>query len=70
MKALIRNGGGLILGGLGGYLYYVFIGCRTGGCVLQSSPVFSTLFGALLGYIIFDELGRYRERRLDKKQED
>jgi len=69
MKTIIRNGGGLVLGAVGGYLYYAFVGCHTGGCALQSSPVFSTLFGALLGYMIFDELGRYFERRL-KKHED
>ena len=37
------------LGGGAGYLYYAFVGCGTGGCVITASPWLSVLLGALLG---------------------
>ncbi len=45
---------GFLLGAGAGYAYYFFIGCRTGACPLQSNPVFSTLFGGVLGALIMD----------------
>lgn len=44
---------GLLLGALGGYLYYYFIGC-TGGCAITSNPYRSMLWGAIMGYLLFD----------------
>jgi hypothetical protein len=40
---------GVIIGGIGGYLYYHFIGCNSGTCMITSRPVNSTLYGALMG---------------------
>lgn len=39
---------GALIGCVGGYLYYHFIGCQ-GSCLIASSPVNSMLYGALLG---------------------
>lgn len=36
-------------GALTGFVSQRLIGCRTGACVIQSSPWASTLYGALLG---------------------
>ncbi len=41
-----------ILGGLAGYLYHVFFGCHSGGCPITGSPINSSLYGALMGFII------------------
>ncbi len=41
-----------ILGALGGYLYYRFVGCVTGTCPITSSPVISTLYGGVLGLLV------------------
>jgi ABC-type uncharacterized transport system permease subunit len=43
---------GVILGGTGGFLYYYFIGCRTGSCAITSSPWLSILWGAAFGYLL------------------
>jgi hypothetical protein len=39
-------------GGVLGFAYYKLVGCRTGACPITSSPYISTLYGALLGYLI------------------
>ena len=44
---------GGIIGGIGGYLYWHFVGCSTGTCPLTSSPVMSVIWGALLGGLVF-----------------
>jgi uncharacterized membrane protein YdjX (TVP38/TMEM64 family) len=42
---------GVILGSSVGLAYYYFIGCKSGNCVITSSPVNSTLYGVLLGVL-------------------
>jgi hypothetical protein len=39
-------------GGALGFAYYKLVGCRTGACPITSSPYISTLYGALLGYLM------------------
>jgi len=41
---------GLLLGGVGGFLYYVYVGCPTGTCPITSNPWISTTYGAVMGY--------------------
>lgn len=40
-------------GALGGYLYWHFIGCNSGTCPITSNPLNSTLYGIVLGGLIF-----------------
>jgi len=40
---------GVILGAIGGYIYYHFIGCNSGTCAITSRPLNSTLYGAIMG---------------------
>lgn len=45
---------GVILGALAGYLYYHFVGCASGTCAITSNPFISTLYGAVLGGVLFN----------------
>jgi hypothetical protein len=45
----------VLLGGLGGFLYYRFIGCKTGGCPLTGNPWIITLYGAMIGYLVVSQ---------------
>lgn len=40
---------GVVLGAMGGYAYYHFIGCANGTCMISSKPVNSTLYFATMG---------------------
>jgi len=40
---------GVVLGAIGGYLYYLFVGCASGTCAITSKPLNSTLYGSLMG---------------------
>jgi len=44
---------GGIVGGVGGFLYWRFVGCSTGTCPITSSPVMSTIWGMLMGGLLF-----------------
>jgi uncharacterized protein YcfJ len=43
---------GLALGALGGFLYWHQIGCHSGTCAITSSPVNSTLYGTVMGFLV------------------
>ena len=45
---------GVFAGALGGYLYYYYVGCVSGTCPITSNPYRMMLYGALIGYLVFD----------------
>ena len=44
---------GIIMGSVAGYLYWKFIGCNSGICLITSKPLSSTIYGAVMGGLIF-----------------
>jgi hypothetical protein len=44
---------GALTGALVGYLYWQEIGCLSGTCAITSKPLNSTLYGALMGSLLF-----------------
>ncbi len=57
-----------IVGGIMGFAYYKFVGCTTGACPITGNPFISTLYGALLGYLIGSQFTRTSPP--DSKQTD
>ena len=53
-KGYIITGIGIVVGLLAGYLYYLQIGCASGTCVITSKPLNSTLYGGLMGGLLFN----------------
>ena len=45
---------GLLIGAIGGYIYWDQVGCASGTCAITSNPWMSTAWGAAFGYLIFD----------------
>jgi hypothetical protein len=53
---------GVIIGSIGGYLYYHFVGCNSGTCAITSKLVNSTLYGALMGGLMFNILKKEKTK--------
>jgi outer membrane lipoprotein SlyB len=43
---------GAILGAIAGFLYWNFVGCSSGSCAITSSPINSTIYGAIMGALV------------------
>lgn len=66
-KNVIKNIIGLMAGAVGGYLYYYFIGCNSGSCAITSNPFMSILWGAILGYLLFD-IYKIKEKKVENQE--
>jgi uncharacterized membrane protein YedE/YeeE len=53
-KAILITGIGIVVGAIAGYLYYFYVGCASGTCAITSKPLNSTLYGALMGGLVFN----------------
>ena len=53
-KAIIITAVGVIVGAIAGYAYYHYVGCASGTCAITSKPLNSTLYGALMGGLLFN----------------
>lgn len=63
MLALI----GGVAGGTGGWLYYYYVGCTSGGCPIASSPVVSVIWGASMGGLL---LSTFQKEKKTAKPSD
>jgi hypothetical protein len=52
-KAILITTLGILIGAVGGYTYYYFIGCAGGTCAITSKPLNATLYGSLMGGLLF-----------------
>ena len=44
---------GVLIGAIDGFLYWKFVGCNSGTCAITSNPINSTLYGSVMGGLIF-----------------
>jgi C4-dicarboxylate transporter len=53
-KAILLTGIGIAIGALAGYAYYFYVGCTSGTCAITSKPLNATLYGAVMGGLLFN----------------
>ena len=42
---------GLLLGAVGGFVYFKTVGCSTGSCPITSNPWLTIIWGSLIGFL-------------------
>ncbi len=64
---------GIATGTLGGYLYYHYVGCLQGTCPITSNPYRMMLYGAVVGYLLFElftgDSSRKKYKEVSKKND-
>jgi len=53
-----------LVGALGGFGYYYFIGCASGTCPITSNPYISIIYGGVLGYL-FSDIFKKKKHEID-----
>jgi len=43
---------GIVIGAIGGYIYYSKVGCLSGSCLITSNPFMSVVWGGVMGYLL------------------
>lgn len=44
---------GIVVGAVAGYFYWKFVGCNSGSCAITSNPTNSTIYGSIMGGLLF-----------------
>lgn len=57
---------GVIIGSIVGWCYWYFVGCASGTCAITSSPINSSLYGSLLGGLLFS---MFKKRNTNEEQQ-
>jgi hypothetical protein len=60
----------LVLGAIGGFLYWKFVGCESGTCRIKSVWYWSSLWGAAMGYVIGDLINDIVMKRKSKNDRE
>jgi H+/Cl- antiporter ClcA len=61
---------GVIVGAIGGFLYYHYYGCVTGSCPITSNPWITTIWGAVMGYLVVGIFKPSKKRKKEIVQKD
>jgi hypothetical protein len=57
---------GAFVGAIAGYLYWQQIGCSSGTCMITSKPFNSTVYGAIMGGLLFGMFKKQNSQSKDK----
>ncbi len=56
---------GIVIGSIGGFSYYYFIGCSSGSCPITSNPYLMTVYGMFFGVVLF-----FKKKKVSEKIEN
>lgn len=56
---------GVPIGTLTGFLYWKFVGCNSGTCAITSNPINSTLYGSVMGGLVFSMFKNNKKEKND-----
>ena len=60
---------GAVIGAIAGYLYWQQIGCISGTCAITSKPINSTLYGAVMGALLFGLFKKTNKKKILQEEE-
>lgn len=66
---IIISASGVVIGALGGYAYWYYIGCYSGTCPITSKASNSSLYGAVMGFLIAGTIWDLISKRTAKHKE-
>ncbi len=61
---------GAAVGALAGYIYWQQVGCTSGTCMITSKPFNSTLYGAMMGSLLFGIFKNEKKKEIIKEGEN
>ncbi|MBK6342305.1 MAG: hypothetical protein IPF41_06875 [Flavobacteriales bacterium] len=64
-RAWLITLGAALAGAAAGYMYYSLVGCASGSCAITSSPVNSSLYGALMGGLLANSFAQKQPKAQD-----
>lgn len=59
----LKNFIGMLAGIIGGYVYYIKVGCTNGSCPISSNPWLTMLWGLMMGYLLGDMFNKETEKK-------
>jgi hypothetical protein len=59
---------GVAIGGVLGFLYWKFVGCASGACAITSKPLNSSLYGMLMGGLLFSNFNNLKKQKNDNDE--
>ena len=66
IKRIMLMSVGLVIGASAGYLYWYYVGCNSGSCLITSKASNSTLYGLVMGGLLAGTVWDYMKK--DKKK--
>ena len=54
---------GAVIGGTLGLLYWKFVGCESGSCAITSSPINSSIYGMVMGGLLFSSFEDFKKNK-------
>lgn len=58
----------LLIGAIAGYCYWYFVGCESGSCAITSVWYRTTIYGAVMGWLVSDVFSKKEKNKEVKKK--